>query len=44
NGDQAKRSCSACGHVHPPIDLDGFRWQAVVDELRAAAVEEEEAW
>jgi 3-hydroxyanthranilate 3,4-dioxygenase len=34
NTDSAKRTCAACGHVHPTIDLDAFRWATIARELR----------
>lgn len=37
NADDQRRTCGACGHVHPAIDLDGFRWRAIAAELRAQA-------
>lgn len=41
NADDALRTCG-CGEHHAAIDLAGYRWQAIVDEL--SAVETESAW
>jgi len=27
------RTCAACGHVHPKIDLSAFRWREIAAEL-----------
>jgi hypothetical protein len=37
NADEGRRTCARCGSVHPTIDLDAFRWQAIAAELRAHA-------
>src|SRR5918911_829089 len=36
DADAQRRTCQACGAVHPGIELDGFRWQAIAAELRSA--------
>lgn len=41
NADEALRRCDN-GHVHPPIDLGDYRWQAIVEEL--SVKESESAW
>jgi len=37
NADAALRSCGACGAVHPSLELEGFRWEEIASERRAAA-------
>jgi hypothetical protein len=37
NVDPARRTCGACQTVHPAVDLDGYRWAEIAEELRAAA-------
>jgi hypothetical protein len=27
------RTCAACGHVHPAIDLSAFGWREIAAEL-----------
>ena len=41
NADPAKRGCARCGAVHAPIDLQGFRWKEIAEELQGASAEEE---
>jgi 3-hydroxyanthranilate 3,4-dioxygenase len=41
NADTERRTCKACGKVHPPVNLEPFRWSAVAEALNAA--EEEDA-
>ncbi len=33
NANQARRTCGTCSTVHPPVDLEGFRWEQIADEL-----------
>jgi hypothetical protein len=35
NEDDHRRTCHACGAIHPRLDLEGLRWQAIAAELRA---------
>jgi len=35
NGDAALRTCSACGVIHPPVDLGDIAWPLVAAALRA---------
>jgi 3-hydroxyanthranilate 3,4-dioxygenase len=35
NGDPSKRTCGACGFVHPAVDLGDIAWPDVVAALRA---------
>lgn len=35
NTDEGARTCKACGHLHPPVDVAPFRWNAVADALLA---------
>jgi hypothetical protein len=35
NASASARTCTACGHVHSPIDLAGFTWREIVLELAA---------
>ncbi len=45
NNNEGARVCAACGTAHPAIDLDGYKWRAIVDELSGAgSASEEEAW
>jgi 3-hydroxyanthranilate 3,4-dioxygenase len=37
NADERRRTCARCGSLHPSIDLDAFRWQAIAAELRSQA-------
>jgi hypothetical protein len=37
NADISLRSCKSCGAVHPAIDLEGYRWEAIADEQRSGA-------
>lgn len=37
------RRCESCDSVHPPIDLNGYRWEAVAHEL-SMPQSEEAAW
>ena len=43
NADESVRRCSHCGHANPAVDLAGYRWQAIVEEL-AEPAEAEAAW
>lgn len=42
NRDDRVRVCVSCGTAHPVIDLGGYRWQAIIDELKAS--DGAEAW
>ena len=42
NADESVRHCSRCGHAAAPVDLTGYRWGAIAEEL--AAPQTEEAW
>lgn len=42
NGNEQQRTCSKCGASHPLIDLDGYRWRQIADELKSAT--EAQAW
>jgi len=44
NKEDALRHCAACSITHTPIDLTGYRWRQIVDELNAAPSETESAW
>jgi hypothetical protein len=33
NGSADQRTCARCGHVHALVDLQGYRWNAIADEL-----------
>ena len=35
NADDALRTCSGCGAVHPVIDLAPYGWEQVAAEVRA---------
>jgi 3-hydroxyanthranilate 3,4-dioxygenase len=35
NADPKLRACRACGAMHPPLDLFGFNWRAIAEEIRA---------
>lgn len=35
NSDSVHRTCSSCAEVHPALDLQPFRWQSIVQALRA---------
>lgn len=35
NADTALRTCKACSHVHPPVDLGDIAWPEVAAALRA---------
>jgi hypothetical protein len=39
---ERSRTCASCGAVHPIIDLTGYRWREIAEELRG--VSEEQAW
>jgi 3-hydroxyanthranilate 3,4-dioxygenase len=39
NADAPRRTCAACGAVHPEIDLAPFRWEGVANGLKAEAAE-----
>jgi 3-hydroxyanthranilate 3,4-dioxygenase len=41
NGEPELRTCAGCAHESPPIDLRGFRWRQIAEEL---SQEEESAW
>ncbi len=43
NANPSVRQCAHCGHVNPSIDLTGFRWAEIVEELSSEQVEEA-AW
>jgi 3-hydroxyanthranilate 3,4-dioxygenase len=43
NDDKERRHCRVCDHDHKAIDLSGYRWREVAEELRAPA-EATEAW
>jgi hypothetical protein len=34
NADADQRTCSDCGNVHQPIDLTGYRWSEIAQEIR----------
>ncbi len=36
-GEATRRKCPKCGVMHPPPDLDGFRWTEAVRELGGSA-------
>ena len=36
NADEHRRRCEACDVVHPPIELEPYRWGQLVDQLRAS--------
>ena len=42
NADERVRTCGTCGHRSPTVDLTGYRWREIVDEL--TETETEEAW
>ncbi len=35
NEDPAKRRCDECGREHPAVDLAGYRWEALTEQLRS---------
>lgn len=35
NASETKRTCGACGIVHPPVDISGNKWAEVARELEA---------
>lgn len=35
NEDPARRRCSACEREHPAVDLAGYRWEALAEQLRS---------
>ncbi|MBN1209671.1 MAG: hypothetical protein JXB05_32785 [Myxococcaceae bacterium] len=35
NQDEARRRCSACGWVHPAIELGRYRWEELAGQLRS---------
>jgi 3-hydroxyanthranilate 3,4-dioxygenase len=37
NASPTARTCPACGHGHPEIDLSAYRWAEIAQELRAEA-------
>ena len=43
NADDSVRSCAHCGHANAAVNLDGYRWRQIADEL-AAGETEEAAW
>ena len=43
NADDTVRACSRCGHANPAVDLAGYRWRSIAEEI-AAGGEVEEAW
>ena len=43
NADESVRRCPHCSHQNPAIDLAGFRWAEIVEELNSEQVEEA-AW
>jgi 3-hydroxyanthranilate 3,4-dioxygenase len=44
NDDPQKRSCAACGHTHPPVDLTPYRWRDIAHELRTPEPQLLDAW
>lgn len=42
NADESVRQCAQCRHSNPAIDMNGYRWGAIVEELSAGVTEE--AW
>jgi 3-hydroxyanthranilate 3,4-dioxygenase len=34
NGDPALRRCRRCGREHPGVELAGYRWEALAEQLR----------
>jgi len=34
NADTARRTCSVCGAEHPSVELSGFRWHEIAQDLR----------
>ena len=43
NADETVRTCSHCRHANPAVDLAGYRWKAIIEDL-AAPAEAEAAW
>jgi len=37
NASEQARTCDHCGHLHPPVDITPFRWNAVAEALLADA-------
>lgn len=35
NEDPARRHCSECGREHPAVDLTGYRWEGLAEQLRS---------
>ena len=35
NDDPGRRRCSQCGREHPAVDLAGYRWETLAEQLRA---------
>lgn len=35
NEDPARRRCSECDREHPPVSLDGYRWEELGQQLRS---------
>ena len=44
NADESARRCGRCSTLHPPVELGGFRWREIVEELTSSQAEEEPAW
>jgi hypothetical protein len=34
NEDPGRRRCSKCGREHPAVDLVGYRWETLAEQLR----------
>lgn len=43
SADAALRRCTHCAHENPPVDLTGYRWREIVEELNSPQAEEA-AW
>ena len=37
NQDESMRTCSSCGEVHAPVDIDGNQWTEIAAELSESA-------
>jgi 3-hydroxyanthranilate 3,4-dioxygenase len=34
NAEVGRRTCGTCARVHPPVEVDGLRWEAIAAELQ----------